>query len=319
MREAWLWTAAVLLAIAGGSYGLYLYLLPEPLPEQLVYGNGHIEATEVRVAAEIAGRVVESRLVEGQPVQRGDMLVRLDDADLRLERERAEAEIAALKAEREGTASELKVWRHHLRTAERDLKRYRELRESNTVSPQRAEQAEDTFQEARGRVAALELQIDAIEKRTAAAQAQRDLADNRISKTSITAPIEGTILVKGVEAGEFLQAGQTVAVLADLPRAELKVYIPEKTIGKVKLGDQARVRVDAFPDRLFGAQVSRVDPQAQFTPRDIHMPEERVRMVFGVTLAIDNPQRVLKPGMPADAWILWRAGSAWPNRLFVPR
>jgi HlyD family secretion protein len=319
MRAVWLWTAAVLVAIAGGSYGLYLYLAPKPLPDQVVYGNGHIEGTEVRVAAEIAGRVVESTLVEGRRVERGDLLARIDDTDLRLERSRVEAEIAALKAERQRAANEAEVWRHHRRMAARDLERYRELRERKTATPQRVEQAEDTFQEARGRVAALEAQIDAIENRTVASLADRQLADNRIGKTRIAAPTGGTILAKGVESGEFVQAGQIVTVLVDLSRVELKVYIPEKDIGKVKLGDATRLRIDAFPDRLFDAAIARVDSQAQFTPRDIHMPEERVRMVFGVTLAIDNAEGVLKPGMPADAWVLWQAGSAWPDALFVPQ
>ncbi len=319
LRAAWLWTAVVLVAIAAGSYGLYLYLSPEPLPEQIVYGNGHIEATEVQVAAEVTGRVVASVLVEGTPVRSGDALVQLDSTDLRLERDRAEAEIAALAAERQRAASELEMWHHHLRTAQRDLNRYRELRERNTVPPQRVEQAENSYQEARGRVAALRSQIEAIEKRAVAAVAERNLADNRIGKTRITAPLNGTVLVKGVEEGEFLMAGQTVAVLADLSQMELKVYIPEKAIGKFTLGDPARLRVDAFPDRLFKAVIARVDQQAQFTPRDIHMPEERVRMVFGVTLSVDNADGVLKPGMPADAWILWEAGAAWPDELFVPR
>jgi HlyD family secretion protein len=319
MRATWLWTAAIVVAIAGGSYGLYLHLRPDPLPAQVIYGNGHVEGTEVQVAAEIAGRVVESALVEGQRVKRGDLLIRLDDADLRLERERADAEIAALTAERAQAADKADIWRHHLRTAEHDLERYRVLEERDTVSPQRLEQAQNTYQEAKGRVAALESQIDAIEKRSEAALAERGLVDSRIGKTRIVAPTDGTILVKGVEVGEFPQAGQTVAVLVDLSAMELKVYIPEKDIGKVKLGDAARVRVDAYPDRLFDAAVARVDPQAQFTPRDIHMPDERVRMVFGVTLAIDNPEGILKPGMPADAWILWRAGSRWPDTLFVPR
>lgn len=319
MRSAWLWTALVLIAIAGGSYGLYLYLLPEPLPQQIIYGNGHIEGTEIEVAAEVAGRVVRSTVVEGRKVAQGDLLVRLDDTELRLEQRRAEAEIEALKAERQRVASELEVWRHHFRTAENDLARYRELRERNTVSPQRVEQAENAFREARGRVTALESQIDAVEKHIAAAQAERELISSRVNKTRITAPIDGTVLVKAIEPGEFLQIGQTVVVLVDLTRVELKAYIPEKDIGKIKLGDRARVRVDAFPDRPFEAEVSRVDSQAQFTPRDIHLPEERIRMVFGVTLQIDNLDGVLKPGMPADAWVLWQAEAGWPDRLFVPQ
>lgn len=319
MRSAWLWTAVTLVAIAGGSYGLYLYLLPEPLPEQVLYGNGHIEGTEVRIAAELPARVVESTIVEGHEVARGDLLVRLDDSDLRLDARRMEAEVEALAAERKRVESELVVWRHHLQTAERDLARYRELRARSTVSAQRLDQVEDGYREARGRVAALESQIDAVGKRTTAARAERKLIDNRLSKTRITAPIDGTVLVKAIESGEFLQVGQIVAILVDLRNMDLKVYIPERDIGKVKLGDAARVRVDAFPTRRFAAEVARVDPQAQFTPRDIHLPEERVRMVFGVTLAIENAEGVLKPGMPADAWILWQSGSEWPDRLFVPQ
>jgi HlyD family secretion protein len=127
------------------------------------------------------------------------------------------------------------------------------------------------------------------------------------------------VLVKAVEAGELVRPGQTAAVLVDLTRAELKIFIPEDDIGKVRLGAPARVRVDSFPDELFEGRVRKVDEWAQFTPRDIHMPEERVRMVFGVTLALENPDGRLKPGMPADAWILWRDGAEWPPRLVVPR
>lgn len=118
MHKTWLWTAVILLLIAGGSYGLYVYLRPAPLPVQVLYGNGHVEGTEVRIAAEVAGRVVGSRLVEGGLVADGDLLVRLDDTEPRLNKARAEAEVDALGQERERLERELDVWRHHLRTAE---------------------------------------------------------------------------------------------------------------------------------------------------------------------------------------------------------
>jgi len=318
MRKTWLWTGVVLAVIAGGSYALYVYLQPQPLPEALLYGNGHIEGTEVRVATEVAGRIVESRLVEGEAVDTGAFLIGIDDADFALRRERAAAEIEAFRRARERADRELGVARHHLDTAERDLVRYRELRARDAAAPQRLEQAQDAFQEARGRAAVLEAEISAFDARIEAAQKELGLAASQLSKTRITAPIAGAVLAKAVEAGEYVQPGQTVAVLVDLSRLELKVFIPEKDIGKIRLGAPGRVRVDAFPDRLFDGAVARVDQRAQFTPRDIHMPQERTRMVFGVTIALANPDRVLKPGMPADAWILWRPDSAWPERLFVP-
>lgn len=318
MRKTWLWTGMILVVIAGGSYGLYLYLRPPHLPDQVLYGNGHIEGTEIHVAAEVGGRVVESGVVEGTSVSAGALLVRIDDTDLALRKERAEAEIEALRRAREQTVRELQVARHHLETAQRDLARYRELQQRDAVPPQRLEQAEDAFQEARGQLAVREAEIGVIDARIEAAQKDLGLVANELEKTRITAPIAGTLLAKAVEAGEFAQPGRTVAILIDLSRLELRVFIPEGEIGKVQLGAPARVRIDAFPDRLFEGRVARVDQTAQFTPRDIHMPEERTRMVFGVTVALDNPDHILKPGMPADAWILWPADTRWPAQLFVP-
>lgn len=318
MRTTWLWTALVLGLIAGGSYGLYLYLQPEPLPGQLLYGNGHVEGTEVRVGAEVTGRVVESRLVEGAKVERGGLLVRLDDADIQLRKAQAEAEIEALARERERAERERDVWQHHLQTAQKELARYRQLKAHGNAPSERLEQAEDASKEADGRIAALQATAAATAARITAAHRQLDLVTSQIEKTHITAPITGTVIAKAVEPGEFVQIGQTVAVLVDLSQVELKVFVPERDIGKVRLSAPSRVKVDAFPERAFEARVARIDQQAQFTPRDIHMPDERVRMVFGVTLALDNPDGVLKPGMPADAWILWREAAGWPAHLFVP-
>ncbi len=97
------------------------------------------------------------------------------------------------------------------------------------------------------------------------------------------------------------------------------MYVPGRDLGLIRLGNAARVRVDAFPERHFESRVIRIDDYAQFTPRDIHVPEERTRMVYGITLGLDNAGRQLKPGMPADAWIRWDATKDWPISLPVPR
>ena len=319
MRKSWLWTPAVLLLLVAGSYAFYLYFTPEPLPEMVLYGNGRIEGTEVRVSAEVPGRVVESTLVEGTTVDAGDLLARLDDTELRLELARARAEAAAVELERQQVAEELRAWRHHRETAEADLARARELRQRDTIPGARLERAENAAQEARARVGALEAQLSAIQARREAAETVAALVEAQLDKTRIHAPIDATVLVKAVEEGEFVQPGRVVAVLVDLDRIELRVFLPQREIGKVRLGDPARVRVDAFPERDFEARLARVDQRAQFTPRDVHMPEERVTQVFGVTLALANPDGLLKPGMVADAWILWQDGADWPERLTVPR
>jgi HlyD family secretion protein len=318
MRATWAWTGLVLVAMAGGSYGLYAWLQPNPLPSQLLYANGHIEGTEVHVAAEVAGRVIASRVVEGRTVRRGDLLVQLDDSELKLQKARAEAEVASLHSQRKASSAELALWQHHQETAQTELGRVRQLKDKGAATAQQLDQAENVAKEADGRVAALKAQLASFEDRIQAARREVDLIALKIEKTRVLAPINGTILAKTAEVGEFLQPGRTVAVLVDLSQITLKVFLPEAEVGKVKLGAAARVRVDAFPNRLFDARIERVDQQAQFTPRDIHMPQERTRMVFGITLAVDNRDRLLKPGMPADAWILWQSQAGWPSQLFVP-
>lgn len=319
MKKKWLWTPATLIAVAAGSYWLFVILQPPLLPQGFLYGNGHIEGTEVSVSAEATGPVLESHLVEGQQVAADALLLRLDGADLQTRLAQAKAEQLAIENELPALEAQLRTWRHHLRTAELDIKRNRELKQSGFISPQRFNQLENALEEPRGKVQVLEEQYKQAENRIEAARQQIGLLQLQLNKAQIRAPVAGTVLVKGIEVGELAVPGKVVAVLVDLSRPEMKVYIPERDIGKVKLGVPARVRVDAFPQRYFAASVLRVDQRAQFTPRDIHMPDERVRMVFGVTLSVANEEGYLKPGMPADAWLKLQDDLPWPEQLVVPR
>ena len=319
MRKSWLWTLIGMIGLAVISYALFLWLLPPVLPEGFVYGNGRIEATEVTVSAEVGGRVLESTLVEGRKVQANDLLVRLDETDLNTRRKQAEANAAASQHVQVQIDQQIVTARHHLRTADADLARYRKLRETGNVSAQMLDRAENQQREARGQVETLTAQRAQAAASREAAQQEAALLRSQAGKTMIRAPSVGTILIKGIEAGELAAPGRTIAVIADLARIEFKIYVPENEIGKIKLNDPARVRVDAFPQRYFEARVARVDQRAQFTPKDVHMPDERARLVFGVVLAVDNPEAYLKPGMPADAWVRWKPEASWPDKLAVPR
>lgn len=317
--KAWMWTAGAVFIVAGLSYWAFATLRPEALAPGLLYGNGHVEGTEVAVSAEVSARVVESRLIEGAAVEAGDLLVRLDDAELSARLQQAQAEVEALQRSVSRVEQELALWRHHRQSAQENLDRIEALRQTGAASPQQLNDAQDRLREAEAQVNALQAQAAEVKARVEAARQQVEVLRLHRARTEIRAPISGTVLTKAIEAGELAMPGRVVAVLVDLSRLDLKVYVPEVEIGKIKLGDPAKVRVDAFPNRDFAASVTQVDQRAQFTPRDIHLPEERVRMVFGVKLALENPARQLKPGMPADAWIRWDDDAQWPEPLLVPR
>ena len=318
MRRSWLWSLLVLLAVGGISYGAFLATRSPKLPEGFLYGNGHIEGTEVRIASEVAGRVTEQSLTEGQRVNAGQTVVVIDAQTSRNQLSAVQGELAALRESKAALESQVSIWSHHVETAHSQLSRARNLARKKLASERDVEEAEDGAREAEGQLASLRAQTEALDGQIDSAEAKVRLAETRVAKTEIEAPTDGTVLVRAVEVGEVVQPGQPLGVVVDLSRLELKVYVPEREIGKIRLGSAARVRVDAFPDRYFDGRVARVDEYAQFTPRDIHMPEERTRMVYGVTLALDNPGERLKPGMPADAWIRWDDARAWPDMLPVP-
>ncbi|MES1260319.1 MAG: HlyD family secretion protein, partial [Acidobacteriota bacterium] len=120
------------------------------------------------------------------------------------------------------------------------------------------------------------------------------------------------VATRTAEPGEVVQAGTAIVTLLDLRRVYLRGFIPEGQIGKVKLGQRARVYLDSDPNRAVNALVSRIDPAATFTPENTYFRDDRVKQVVGVKLQIEGAVGFAKPGMPADAEVLV-AGDVWPE------
>lgn len=315
----WVTMVAVgLVAIVAAAALAYWRLQPAPPPDQVIYGSGRIEVDEVRVGVENPGRLVESRAVEGETIAAGALLARIDATDYDLQAERAEAQRAAALRTRAQLDSQISLAAHHAETAKTNLSRYETLNTRGFMPGQRLDSMRDAHAEAVHKVEVLKQQRGEALAQADAAAKTLALARSQRGKTVVTAPITGAVLERLAEPGEVVGPGQPVAVLADLSKVRLKVFIREADLGKVRLGSPARLRIDAFPARIFEGRVARVDAQAQFTPRDVHTADERSRTVYGVVLEAPNPEGLLKPGMPADAWILWDASVAWPPTLEAP-
>lgn len=132
------------------------------------------------------------------------------------------------------------------------------------------------------------------------AEASLHLIEAQMSKLNIVAPIDGVILTRNVEPGEFIQTGGTALTMADLNQITITVYVPENLYGKISLGQTASVRVDSFPDETFTATVIWISNQAEFTPRNVQTVEGRSSTFYAIKLSIDNVDGKLKIGMPAD-------------------
>jgi multidrug resistance efflux pump len=156
-------------------------------------------------------------------------------------------------------------------------------------------------------------QIRVLEQSRRAAQAQLAEARANLAERKIYAPTDGTILSRTVEVGDVVSPGTPIFVMVDMSRLYLKVYIPEPDIPKLKLGDPAEIKVDAFPGTTFPARITKIYEQAEFTPKNVETKEERVKLVFGVELSFVNPEPRLKPGMPADSVIHWNSAAVRPK------
>lgn len=149
-------------------------------------------------------------------------------------------------------------------------------------------------------IAALTAQVAQANAAVDAAQAALTLLDIELTHTTLVAPVGGIILQRLVHQGELATPGASLFTLADLDIVKLTVYVPEADLGQVDLGQQVVVTVDAY-DQEFMGQVAHIASEAEFTPKNVQTQEERVHMVFAVEIRLDNPDHLLKPGMPADA------------------
>lgn len=153
------------------------------------------------------------------------------------------------------------------------------------------------------RIGAAERDVEAARAQVRAATAALDLAKTQLSHTQLRAPFKGIITGRNVELGEVVLPARVVLSLSDLSFVDLKIFVEETGIGKVKHGQKVEVRVDTFPEKIYWGKVSFISPEGEFTPRIIQTRKERVKLVYLVKVSVPNPDLELKSGMPADAWL----------------
>jgi HlyD family secretion protein len=310
----------------------------EPPPVTEIRAAGHVEATEVRLAPDAGGRVLELPLDEGDRVEVGALVLRLDSRDgelalerARAERQAAEAQLALLEAgarpedirQAEAQAQtgrdEASAARAELAAAEQDLERFESLLRANAGSRKQRDDAATRRDVARERVQAAESRVRAAEQatarlragartqeiaaaaaRVAAARAQVATVEKALADATLRAPVAGVITEKLVEVGEVIAPRTPVVVITDLDRAWADVFVPEPVVPRLRLQQAATVFTDAGGAGLAGA-ISYISPRAEFTPRNVQTADERSKLVYRVRIAVDNREGILKPGMPIEA------------------
>jgi HlyD family secretion protein len=287
--------------------------------------TGTIEAIQVDVSAKIAGRIVARPVDEGDRVTAGQLLVKLDDSEQVADLRRQEAAVrtaqstlndlvaGARRQELEDAQAALQSAAATREWTERDYRRAEALFRQALIAAQEVDRARQAFEvavaqekSARQKLLLLEAgsrpdQIEAVRGQLAQARSALAMAQVRLREMTIFSPVDGMVLRKNLEVGEMANPGVPILTLMKPSEIWVRAYVPEEEIGRIKVGDPARIAIDAFPARRFPGRIIEIASEAEFTPRNVQTRKERVNLVFRIKIAVDNPEGVLKPGMPADA------------------
>lgn len=313
------------LVLAGSTAVLayFLYLQrPVGLPAGLAAGNGRLEAIEVDVATKIAGRLGRVDVREGDQVQAGAVLARLDADDLRAQLRLAEAQARqARQAVNEARAGVRKADSDVL-LAGKTLQRSRELVGRGFISGDKLDRDSSGLQGVQAGQSQAQSRVAEAEAAVAAADARVDSLKVNVNDTDLKAPISGRVLYRLAESGEVLAAGGKVLTLLDLSDMYLTIYLPTEIAGQVALNSEARIVLDALPGQVIPGRVSFVAPKAQFTPREVETRSEREKLMFRLKIKPDSAwleahADLAKAGMPGVAYVRLQPDAVWPANLQV--
>ena len=342
--------ALALLLVAGAGYYTWNNLRNRGDAKGMAGGNGRIEATEIDVATKLAGRVADVLVAEGDFVQAGQALAHMDVQGLQAQRDEArarqqqalqavagaEAQVALRESDHQAVQALVNQRESELDAARRRLARSETLALEGASSGQeldddraRVHSAEAALAATRAQVKAAAAAITAARTQVPAARSAVAAADATIARVEVEladgvlkAPRAGRVQYRVAQAGEVIGGGGKVLNLVDLSDVYMTFFLPETVAGRVALGSEVRIVLDAAPQYVIPAKVSFVASSAQFTPKTVETASERQKLMFRVRAQIDRELLLkhlqqVKTGLPGMAWVKIDAQAPWPDKLAV--
>ena len=345
--KKWIAPAAIAL-IAAAAYFAWNASRDSGPGAGFVQGNGRTAATEIDIATKLPGRLAEVLAAEGDFVQAGTALARMDVAALQAQRSEAvarhaqaqhgvataHAQVALRESDLRATQAQVALRESELDAAQRRLARSTELARDGASSQQELDDDRARQRSAQAGVTASKAQVDAAraaiqaartqvtgaEAQVAAAQASIERIDADLHDATLTAPRDGRVQLRIAQEGEVLGAGGRVLNLVDLSDVYMTFFLPETAAGRVAIGSEARIILDAAPHIVIPATISFVSATAQFTPKTVETASERQKLMFRVRAQIDRELlarhlQQVKTGLPGVTWVKLDANTPWPATL----
>ena len=312
--------AVVLAGLAGGSYAIWRDHRHGASLEGIARTNGRVEATQIVIASKLPGELLQVLVREGDNVAAGQVLARVESEEIEAQLRGATSEVSRLQqarsqavADRERLASELTYERN-------ELDRVRQIYKKGFAPKDKLEAQESKYTGATTALRAAQAAIEAADAAIDTATAETERLASLLKHRELVAPKDARVQYRLAEPGEILSSGGRVLTLLDLDDAYMTVFLPAASAGRLAVGGEARLVMDAAPEFVFPARVSFVAADAQFTPKTVETESEREKLMFRVKLTIDPElahrfRAQIKPGLRGVAYVKVRADAVWPSDL----
>lgn len=273
-------------------------------------GYGNFESTEIVVSSEATGKLIRYDVDDGVRLDKGQVAAVVDTTQLALDRQQLRAQLKALLEQKPSVVAEASVYRQQRRNIQRDLDRYTRLVNEGAVSVKTLENVQDQARVIDQQISAVDSKIPTIDSQAKALRDQIGKVDDQITKAVVRNPAKGVVLAKYAEPGEVVSYGKPLYRIADTGTMYLRVWLSETQLPSVKIGQKVDVLIDnekAASKKLTGT-IAWISSKAEFTPKIIQTREDRVNMVYAVKVLVENPDGVLKIGMPGEIRFIAKDG-----------
>jgi HlyD family secretion protein len=320
--RTWFIGLAVVLVIGSGAYLVWRNSMRSNVPDGFAQTHGRLEATRVMIAAKTPGRIAEILVREGDTVEAGQVVARMDIRSLNAQLHQAEAQTQRARDAKSTAAALVTQRKSELELARKQYERSREAYEKGVGSKQDADVDLSKTETAAAGLASARSQVVEAQSAIQAAEAEVERLKVEIEDCSLVAPVHGRVQYRLAEPGEILAAGGRVIDLIDLTDVYMILYLPEAEAGRAAIGAEARVIFDASPQVVIPATVSYVAAEAQFTPKTVETATERQKLAFQVRVRaapelVRRYEPLVKSGIPGTVYIRLNPTAEWPANLQV--
>jgi HlyD family secretion protein len=327
-RGRWLRRGLLLLVLIGAALGgAWWWKLSQPsFPPSIVWSNGRLEADEIDIDTKFADRIAELRADEGDIVKAGQVLAVMDTRDLEASLKKSEALAQQAQRSLDEANATVEQQKTQVLFAKQELDRALALAPKGWMTVETLDQRRQQMNAATALLTAANDRVGQARHALDAAEHDIELYKVNIADNTLVAPKDGRIQYRMVNVGEVLPAGGKVFTMLDTGYVYMDIYLPTLEAGRIKVGDDARILLDAYPDHPIPAKVTFLASQAQFTPKTVETKDERDKLMFRVRVRID-PERLatraqaVRSGLPGLAYVRTDPAIAWPSSLEgdVPR